>query len=128
MARGRGFDALRAYGWERVKAARPHGASGQTPLGMLFTHRYVPGTAQSYFEHFIGRSQIGKSRLRVAVAHRLRRRCWWRRTRQRRAGCAAGMMVCGFTGGAHADSGLAARLKAAGSHMLARSFAEINRP
>jgi len=45
-----------------------------------------------------------------------------------RAGRAAGMMVCGFTGGAHADSGLAARLKRAGAHMLARSFAEIARP
>lgn len=45
-----------------------------------------------------------------------------------RAGRAAGMMVCGFTGGAHADPGLAARLEAAGAHMLAHSFAEINRP
>ena len=42
-----------------------------------------------------------------------------------RAGRAAGMTVAGFTGGAHADRGLAARLEAAGAHMIAASFSEI---
>lgn len=42
-----------------------------------------------------------------------------------RAGCAAGMMVVGFTGGAHADGGLAARLEAAGAHAIAASYSEI---
>jgi HAD superfamily hydrolase (TIGR01509 family) len=42
-----------------------------------------------------------------------------------RAGCAAGMSVIGFTGGQHADPGLAERLKAAGAHHIASGHAEL---
>ena len=42
-----------------------------------------------------------------------------------RAGLAAGMRVCGFTGGGHADAGLADRLKAAGAPQVAGTFADI---
>ena len=42
------------------------------------------------------------------------------------AGVAAGMQVWGFTGGGHADDGLAARLADAGAHRVFGSFAEIH--
>lgn len=42
-----------------------------------------------------------------------------------KAGRAAGMTVIGFTGGAHADQGLADRLTQAGAHRVAGSFADI---
>lgn len=42
-----------------------------------------------------------------------------------RAGRAAGMIVAGFTGGAHADDRLAARLRDAGADLVAGSFSEI---
>lgn len=44
-----------------------------------------------------------------------------------KAGRAAGMTVWGFTGGAHAEAGLADRLSGAGAHAVAGSFAEIGR-
>jgi HAD superfamily hydrolase (TIGR01509 family) len=40
-----------------------------------------------------------------------------------RAGAAAGMIVCGFTGGGHCFDGHGARLMAAGAHMLSPGFA-----
>lgn len=43
-----------------------------------------------------------------------------------RAGRAAGMTVIGFTGGGHADSGLAERLRAAGAVDTVASHAELN--
>lgn len=42
-----------------------------------------------------------------------------------KAGRAAGMTVIGFTGGAHADAGLADRLTEAGAHHVAASFTDI---
>ncbi|MEL6829253.1 MAG: HAD family hydrolase [Pseudomonadota bacterium] len=42
-----------------------------------------------------------------------------------RAGRAAGMQVIGFTGGGHADAGLAARLSAAGAHAVVAGHNEI---
>lgn len=42
-----------------------------------------------------------------------------------KAGRAAGMTVFGFTGGGHADDGLAARLSEAGAHDVCASFAQI---
>ena len=44
-----------------------------------------------------------------------------------KAGRAAGMTVYGFTGGAHAEPGLARRLSQAGAHAVAGSFAEIGK-
>lgn len=43
-----------------------------------------------------------------------------------RAGVAAGMTVWGFTGGGHADDGLAGRLSDAGAHAVFNSYAEIS--
>ncbi len=43
-----------------------------------------------------------------------------------RSAVAAGMTVWGFTGGGHADDGLARRLKAAGAHEVFESFAEVS--
>jgi HAD superfamily hydrolase (TIGR01509 family) len=41
------------------------------------------------------------------------------------AGVAAGMQVWGFTGGGHADAGLADRLSEAGAHRVYETFAQI---
>lgn len=41
------------------------------------------------------------------------------------AGVAAGMTVWGFTGGGHADDGLADRLRGAGAHAVFANFTEI---
>lgn len=42
-----------------------------------------------------------------------------------RAGVAAGMTVWGFTGGGHADPGMADRLQAAGAHLVFPDFATL---
>ncbi|MGB3624828.1 MAG: HAD family hydrolase [Henriciella sp.] len=42
-----------------------------------------------------------------------------------KAGRAAGMTVIGFTGGGHADAGLAARLDEAGAHIVSTSFEDV---
>lgn len=40
---------------------------------------------------------------------------------------AAGMSVIGFTGGGHSDKGMATRLRGAGAHEIAASYAELTR-